>query len=173
MYSAAVVVAAFAAGVLGQNATASGNGTVTGPTVVYTTYVETAITTYCSEATILTFGEFVYTITGETLLTITDCPCTMTKPVIPPNTVEYTSCPPEAAATVIYPPETQAYVPEVIETYSAPLTIVSVTQQAGVVVPTGAPVQPTSPLFTGAASQRRAGGEVVVGVVAAVVALVL
>ncbi len=44
-----------------------------------TTVIVTALTTYCPEATELTHNGVVYTITEETTLTITDCPCTLTK----------------------------------------------------------------------------------------------
>lgn len=173
MYSAAIVAAAFVAGVLGQNTTVSGTP------ILYTTVVETSFTTYCPAATVLTFNALVYTVTAETTLTITDCPCTLVKPlvplVVPAKTVQYTSCPPEVAATVVYPAPvktTVAPVPQVVETYAAPLTVVPVTVQAGAAAATGTAVQPASPLFTGAASQKRAG-EMVIGVAAAVVALVL
>ena len=51
--------------------------------VVYTTEVVTAITTYCPEATTITYGESTYTVTEATTLTITDCPsgCTIKVPV--------------------------------------------------------------------------------------------
>ncbi|RGP59316.1 putative sed1-abundant cell surface glyco [Fusarium longipes] len=49
------------------------------PTVVYTTEVVTAITTYCPEPTTLTHGNKTYTVTEPTTFTITDCPCTVTK----------------------------------------------------------------------------------------------
>jgi hypothetical protein len=44
-----------------------------------TTVIVTALTTYCPEATELTHNGIVYTITAETTLTITDCPCTLTQ----------------------------------------------------------------------------------------------
>ncbi|KAF5679882.1 cell wall glycoprotein [Fusarium denticulatum] len=50
-------------------------------TVKYTTEVVTHLTTYCPEATTLTYGEKTYTITEATTLTIEDCSCTITKPV--------------------------------------------------------------------------------------------
>ncbi|KAH7263467.1 hypothetical protein BKA59DRAFT_506483 [Fusarium tricinctum] len=50
------------------------------PPVVYTTEVLTAITTYCPEPTTLTHGNKTYTVTEPTTFTITDCPCTVTKP---------------------------------------------------------------------------------------------
>ncbi|KAF4954608.1 hypothetical protein FSARC_12048 [Fusarium sarcochroum] len=58
---------------------AYGNGTH------YTTEVVTAITTYCPGATTLTYGDKTYTVTKETTLTITDCPCTISKPVAKPT----------------------------------------------------------------------------------------
>ena len=49
----------------------------------YTTEVVTAITTYCPAATTLTFNDKTYTVTSATTLTITDCPCTISKPATP------------------------------------------------------------------------------------------
>ncbi|KAH7123036.1 hypothetical protein EDB81DRAFT_813472 [Dactylonectria macrodidyma] len=49
--------------------------------VVYTTEVVTSLTTYCPAATTLTYGDKTYTVTEATTLTITDCPCTVSKPV--------------------------------------------------------------------------------------------
>jgi len=49
--------------------------------VTYTTEVVTAITTYCPEPTTVEYGGTTYTITEATTLTITDCPCTIQKPV--------------------------------------------------------------------------------------------
>jgi len=46
---------------------------------VYTTEVVTSFTTYCPEATVLAFGNKTYTVSKATTLTITDCPCTLTK----------------------------------------------------------------------------------------------
>ncbi|GAB7344660.1 hypothetical protein MBLNU457_3142t1 [Dothideomycetes sp. NU457] len=46
---------------------------------VYTTEVVTSFTTYCPEATVLAFGNKTYHVTKATTLTITDCPCTLTK----------------------------------------------------------------------------------------------
>jgi hypothetical protein len=59
------------------NGTAPSNIT----TPAYTTTVVTAITTYCPDATILTYGSNTYTVPAATYLTITDCPCTLTLPV--------------------------------------------------------------------------------------------
>jgi len=50
-------------------------------TVVYTTEVHTAYTTYCPASTQLTFNGITYTVTASQTLTITNCPCTIVKPV--------------------------------------------------------------------------------------------
>jgi hypothetical protein len=48
----------------------------------YTTVIVTALTTYCPFATELTHNGIVYTVTEETTLTITDCPCTLTQAIL-------------------------------------------------------------------------------------------
>ncbi|KAL8393066.1 hypothetical protein RB595_003027 [Gaeumannomyces hyphopodioides] len=80
-FSAAAVVAAAVAGV------SAGYSNVT-----YTTEVVTALTTYCPEATQITHGGKTYTITKATTLTITDCPCTISKPVYTSKVVECKTC---------------------------------------------------------------------------------
>ncbi|KAF5024488.1 hypothetical protein F66182_3428 [Fusarium sp. NRRL 66182] len=59
---------------------APSNGTV------YTTEVVTHLTTYCPEPTTLTYGDKTYTITEATTLTVTDCSCTISRPVKPTAT---------------------------------------------------------------------------------------
>ncbi|TVY56236.1 Clock-controlled protein 6 [Lachnellula cervina] len=54
---------------------------VTNGTVAYTTEVHTAYTTVCPASTQLTFNGVTYTATASTTLTITNCPCTIVKPV--------------------------------------------------------------------------------------------
>jgi hypothetical protein len=61
--------------------------------ITYVTEVHTAYTTYCPEATTLTFNDKTYTITEATTLTITDCPCTVTKPVLVTPVVICKTCP--------------------------------------------------------------------------------
>ncbi|KAK0392583.1 hypothetical protein NLU13_2078 [Sarocladium strictum] len=69
------------------------NGTLVTPTAcsaqptntVYTTEIVNSYTTYCPEATTLTHGNKTYTVTQPTTLTITDCPCTVTKPIGQPT----------------------------------------------------------------------------------------
>ncbi|KAK3066652.1 hypothetical protein LTR53_016915 [Teratosphaeriaceae sp. CCFEE 6253] len=48
--------------------------------VYYTTEVVSQFTTYCPYATSLTLGNHTYTVSSATTLTVTDCPCTITKP---------------------------------------------------------------------------------------------
>jgi len=79
-FSAAVVIAAAA----GASAWKSN--------VTYTTEVVTAYTTYCPAATEITHGGKTYTVTEATTLTITDCPCTITKPVIATSSVICHDC---------------------------------------------------------------------------------
>lgn len=49
--------------------------------VTYTTEVVTAYETYCPGPTTITYGQKTYTVSKATTLTITDCPCTISKPV--------------------------------------------------------------------------------------------
>lgn len=74
------------------------NGTVSDG-IVYTTEVVTALTTYCPAATTLTHGDKTYTVTEATTLTITDCPCTVSKPVGPTTTA---SVPKDECASKCY-----------------------------------------------------------------------
>ncbi|KLU88562.1 hypothetical protein MAPG_07547 [Magnaporthiopsis poae ATCC 64411] len=60
--------------------------------VTYTTEVVTAVTTYCPVATEITHGGKTYTVTSATTLTITDCPCTISKPVTTSKIVECKTC---------------------------------------------------------------------------------
>jgi len=53
----------------------------------YVTEVYTAYTTVCPAATQLTFNGVTYTVSEATTLTITNCPCTVVKPVVPTSVV--------------------------------------------------------------------------------------
>jgi hypothetical protein len=94
-FTAAAVLSA-AAGVSATYGYVAPGNTTAAPTgtgsVVYTTEVVTALTTYCPEATQITHGDKTYTITSATTLTITDCPCTVVKPVIPTSSVVCHNC---------------------------------------------------------------------------------
>ncbi|GAB0136964.1 hypothetical protein EsDP_00005248 [Epichloe bromicola] len=79
-YTAALIAAA-----VGANAWSTTNVTVT--TEVVDKYV-----TYCPGPTHITHGSKVYTVTEATTLTITDCPCTVTKPVITSSAVICQTC---------------------------------------------------------------------------------
>jgi hypothetical protein len=75
-------------------------------TVVYTTEVHTAYTTVCPASTELTFNGVTYTATASTTLTITNCPCTVVKPVYTSSVVVPSSAPvyPTANTTApVYP----------------------------------------------------------------------
>jgi hypothetical protein len=52
-------------------------------TIVTTTKVVSAFTTYLPKPTIFTFGTNTYTVTEPTTLTITDCPCTIVEVSFP------------------------------------------------------------------------------------------
>jgi len=80
-FSVAAVIAAAA----GASAAAAGN-------VTYVTEVVDVYTTYCPAATEITQGGKTYTVTKPTTLTITDCPCTITKPVITTSAVVCKDC---------------------------------------------------------------------------------
>ncbi|KAK3685438.1 hypothetical protein B0T22DRAFT_442614 [Podospora appendiculata] len=62
--------------------------------VTYTTEIVTAVTTFCPGPTEISYGGTTYTITEATTLTITDCPCTVTKPVTTVSSVICHTCAP-------------------------------------------------------------------------------
>ncbi|KAG9635556.1 hypothetical protein KCU95_g17971, partial [Aureobasidium melanogenum] len=75
-------------GVLALAASASAayiNGTAPANGTVYTTEVVTAYTTVCpaptSGAYVTTINSKAYTISSKTTVTVTDCPCTLVKPM--------------------------------------------------------------------------------------------
>lgn len=72
------VVAAFA------GLAAANNATATTGSVVWTTEIVTAYTTYCPAPTTVVVNNKTHTVTKATTLTITDCPCTISKPVTVP-----------------------------------------------------------------------------------------
>ncbi|KAK8048773.1 hypothetical protein PG994_010503 [Apiospora phragmitis] len=68
---------------------ATTNGTTISSQVVkYTTEVVDKYTTYCPGPTQITYGTKTYTVTAPTTLTITDCPCTVSKPVFTTSAVQ-------------------------------------------------------------------------------------
>lgn len=77
-------------------------------TVVYTTEVFTAYTTFCPASTELTYAGITYTATEATTLTITNCPCTIVKPVTTSSVVAPTSS--ASAIVPVYPTTAPVYV---------------------------------------------------------------
>jgi len=101
-----------AVAVLAIAATASAS--YSNETVVYTTEVHTAYTTVCPAATQLTYNGVTYTATESQTLTITNCPCTIVKPVTTSSVVAPTYVPvvyPTANATVVAPKPTYPVAP--------------------------------------------------------------
>ncbi|KAL5316556.1 hypothetical protein ACEPPN_015605 [Leptodophora sp. 'Broadleaf-Isolate-01'] len=166
---------------------------------VYETITTTAITTYCPYPTEIVHNSKTYTVTEATTLTITDCPCTVTKVSLPSSsllaqlsvlttvqpvkpyptasTVLYTSCPPEASTKkeATYPAESPKTTGPA---YTNPLTAVYPTatdkMSAGVPVGTASytPTKPTYPTtYTGAASANKVGSLMVGAAALAALAL--
>lgn len=135
---------------------------------VYTTEVVTEFTTYCPGPTQITHGGSTYTITSETTLTITNCPCTVTYPV--------TSTPAPVPSTYVPPPPvTSSYVPPPV--YTPPYNNGTTSTY---VPPTTAPSSPpvytstgTVPVPTGAANQAVAASGAGLAAVLGFVAYVL
>ncbi|KAL8697010.1 MAG: hypothetical protein Q9201_007356 [Fulgogasparrea decipioides] len=125
-----------ASAALVAGAAAHGNGT---QPIQYTTEILTAYTTYCPASTQITHGGQTYTVTEATTLTITNCPCTVTKPVISTPIVYCSTCPPTSAVPVV--PTTSAVIPPPISVSTFPTN--------GPIVPTTtpAPVVPSVPVI--------------------------
>jgi hypothetical protein len=134
-------IAATAALVAGTNAYAYKNSTSTSTAPAYVTEVVTAYTTYCPEPTKITHGGKTYTVTKATTLTITDCPCTVTKPAPPHSTPVYT--PP----VVVVPSKPAAPGPGPYKNETTSVYVPA--PPAG----TAAPTKPAPPAFTGAANK--------------------
>ncbi|KXH46259.1 mmc protein [Colletotrichum simmondsii] len=67
-------------------------GAMANKNVTYVTEVVSAYTTYCPGPTVISHADKTYTITKATTLTITDCPCTVTKPVFTSSVVKCENC---------------------------------------------------------------------------------
>ncbi|OAA55639.1 hypothetical protein ISF_07744 [Cordyceps fumosorosea ARSEF 2679] len=78
------------------------NATGTGE-VVWTTEVVTAYTTYCPAPTTVVVNNKTHTVTEATTLTITDCPCTISKPHTPTGGVPVTTNPAKPTGTGAIP----------------------------------------------------------------------
>eukprot|EP01065_Artemidia_motanka_P007187 TRINITY_DN13548_c0_g1_i2.p1 TRINITY_DN13548_c0_g1~~TRINITY_DN13548_c0_g1_i2.p1 ORF type:complete len:155 (+),score=13.09 TRINITY_DN13548_c0_g1_i2:138-602(+) len=104
-FSAAAAVLALAA-----SASAWSNGTV-----VYTTEVHTAYTTVCPASTTFSFNGVTYTATASQTITVTNCPCTVTKPVTTASSVYCATCT-SAPAPPVYTNGTTPVVPTTVAT---------------------------------------------------------
>ncbi|KAL8710846.1 MAG: hypothetical protein Q9220_004649 [cf. Caloplaca sp. 1 TL-2023] len=139
-------------------AAAWGNGTEP----VYTTEVVTAYTTFCPAATQITHGGVTYTVTSvrkahtlrerhswlmqnpqATTLTITNCPCTVTKPVISTPVV-----PPTSVASPVVPTTPVVSVPTVAPVPTTSPVVIPSSSVVVPVIPSGSPVVPI-PITTG------------------------
>ncbi|KAG8626415.1 hypothetical protein KVT40_005360 [Elsinoe batatas] len=86
------------AGCLGYNPFAQPTTSSPAEHATTTTVIVSSFTTYCPEPTTISWGTKTYTVTSATTLTITDCPCTITKPwkptspvILPPTTTPCTT----------------------------------------------------------------------------------
>jgi len=114
-FSTAVAVAALAA--TAQAWYPSNSSSVV---VDYVTDVVTSYTTYCPEATTLTYNSVTYTITEPTTLTVTNCPCTIVKPV---TTSSVVYCSTRPSAPVYYNTTTAPTTTYAVGTTSAKATV--------------------------------------------------
>ncbi|KAK4104293.1 hypothetical protein N658DRAFT_493794 [Parathielavia hyrcaniae] len=103
--------------------------------VTYTTEIVTAITTYCPEPTTVTYGGSTFTVTEATTLTISDCPCTIKKPVTVTSSVICHSCP---SSTSTYAPSFQTTSTKSIGTVTRPTSTFSATTTSPPIVTAGA-----------------------------------
>ncbi|KAI1459274.1 hypothetical protein F4805DRAFT_422157 [Annulohypoxylon moriforme] len=111
-----IAAVAFAAGVSASYPAASYSAAPNA--TAYTTEVVTSYETYCPGPTQITYGTNTYTVTEATTLTITDCPCTISKPVYTTSSVACTTCSTSAPASPVYP--TSAPAPPVYPNSTAP-----------------------------------------------------
>jgi hypothetical protein len=167
-------VAATAAFVAGTNAWSNH----TGP--AYVTEVVTAYTTYCPGPTKITHGHKTYTVTKATTLTISDCPCTVTKPA-PSSTPVYTApvvVKPSPSAPVVVKPSPSAPAPYV-PSAAPPAPPAPYKNETTPVVPappagTGSPATSAPPTkFTGAANKAFAASGAGLAAVFGVAAYIL
>ncbi|KAB8300903.1 hypothetical protein EYC80_002829 [Monilinia laxa] len=85
-FSTVAIVSALAAAV-----SANGNYSTT-VSAVWVTDVVTSFTTVCPAATTLSYNGVTYTATKNETITITNCPCTVSKPVYTTSTVICNTC---------------------------------------------------------------------------------
>ncbi|KAI9048745.1 hypothetical protein LZ554_007576 [Drepanopeziza brunnea f. sp. 'monogermtubi'] len=140
MQFSAVTVLALASSAAAGYAYGSGSGS--NVTVVYTTEIHTAYTTYCPASTELTFNGITYTATESTTLTITNCPCTVVKPVVTSTYVYCSTCSVPAPSVPAAPPVVPSAV--VPSADVPPAVVPSVPSPVYPTITPVAPVYPTS-----------------------------
>jgi hypothetical protein len=129
--------------------------------VTYTTEVVTAYTTYCPYPTEVVHGSTTYTVTEATTLTISDCPCTVSKPVYYSTVTECTTCsethpvPTPPTSTEIHPIPT--YTPPQNTTVSPVYPPQTPTASGPGMVYSPSGTSPPIATYTGAASSNVAG----------------
>jgi len=111
MFTVAVVLAAAA----GASAIYAPPSNVTVVTEVVDVY-----TTYCPYATQITHGSKTYTVTEATTLTISDCPCTVTRPIYVTSSVVCSTCGVVTSAPVSGAPPAYTNSTIATRTYSSP-----------------------------------------------------
>lgn len=79
LVAASTVSANYGYGYAPTNETVSSSAVYEAPVEYTTTEVVTSYETYCPGPTTIVEGGNTYTVTEATTLTITDCPCTLTK----------------------------------------------------------------------------------------------
>ncbi|RKF58681.1 Clock-controlled protein 6 [Erysiphe neolycopersici] len=77
---------------LASTISAAYNATNVYYSTVYITEVHTAYTTFCPNSTELVYNGVTYTATKESTITITNCPCTVVKPVVTTTSVVCLTC---------------------------------------------------------------------------------
>jgi len=115
--------------------------------VSYTTEVVTAFTTVCPEATQLSYNGQTYTVSESTTLTITNCPCTISKPVYMTSSVVCSTCSAAPTSTPVFYNTTAPVVPA-----STPVGTVGVTTY-----PASTPT-PSTPTVNGAGNAIAVSG---------------
>ncbi|GAB7363237.1 hypothetical protein MBLNU230_g3519t1 [Neophaeotheca triangularis] len=140
-------------------------GNATEP-IHWTTEVVTAYTTYCPEPTSFAMNNQTYTVSSATTLTITDCPCTVTKPMDQVSQTDSPAAETSAAETPVAPESQKTTVGPIVGT-GAPSAPYMPGNGTTVIKPTGSMTVPSSlrttataaPTFDGDAAGPTQSGE--------------
>lgn len=147
-------------------AAATGAIAYPGNVTVITEVVESYVT-YCPSPTTISHGSSTWTVTEPTTITITDCPCTITKPIITTSSVVCNTCTSTGHMNstmtehVPIPTNPVPTNPGPIPTGPAPTGGITITTEP--VLPTGTP----EPVPTGGAAKFGVSGLFGLAVVAA------